>query len=81
MEDCENGHSVRVELKPMGIMLPHSIPGLTVNSHRRSHLQPGVKTTKWEDRMAKTKKEHAVKKLQTEMKEEKQAEITRCVAY
>jgi hypothetical protein len=29
--------------------------------------------------MEKTKRAQAIKKLQTEMKEEKQAEITRCV--
>ena len=31
--------------------------------------------------MEKTKKERAIKKLETEMKEEKQAEITRCVYH
>ncbi|KAF8525049.1 hypothetical protein BU17DRAFT_83965 [Hysterangium stoloniferum] len=44
---------------------------------RRSHLPDGVKAKSWEDRMEKTKKEKAIKKLQLEMKEEKQAEITR----
>jgi rRNA-processing protein CGR1 len=37
----------------------------------------GVKVTSWESRMNKTKKEQAIKKLQTELKEEKQAEIIR----
>ncbi|KAJ7706320.1 hypothetical protein B0H17DRAFT_1036723 [Mycena rosella] len=40
----------------------------------RSHLQDGVKTKSWEDRVAQTKKAHAIKKLQTELKDEKQAE-------
>ena len=43
----------------------------------RSHMPEGVKTKSWEDRMEKTKKEMAIKKLQTELKDEKQAEITR----
>lgn len=45
----------------------------------RSHIPNGVKAKSWADRMEKTKKERAIKKLETEMKEEKQAEITRCV--
>ncbi|KAJ6621596.1 hypothetical protein B0H10DRAFT_2016573 [Mycena sp. CBHHK59/15] len=43
----------------------------------RSHLQDGVKTKSWEDRMEKTKKAQAIKKLQAELKDEKQAEATR----
>ncbi|KAI0080264.1 hypothetical protein K474DRAFT_1657972 [Panus rudis PR-1116 ss-1] len=42
----------------------------------RSHLPEGVKT-KWEERMEKTKKEKAMKALQKELKEEKEAEIRR----
>ncbi|KAJ7630799.1 Cgr1 family-domain-containing protein [Roridomyces roridus] len=42
----------------------------------RSHLQDGVKT-KWEDRVTQTKKAHAIKKLQQELADEKQAEIVR----
>jgi len=42
----------------------------------RSHLPEGVKS-KFGARMEKTKKEKAIKALQTELKEEKQAEITR----
>ncbi|GJE85751.1 similar to rRNA-processing protein cgrA [Phanerochaete sordida] len=41
-----------------------------------SHLPEGVKT-KWEERMQKTQKEKAIKKLQTELKEEKEAEKQR----
>ncbi|KAI0673448.1 Cgr1 family-domain-containing protein [Trametes maxima] len=43
----------------------------------RSHLPTGVKTTKWEERMEKTKKEQAIKKLQAELKQEKADEIKR----
>ncbi|EPQ60539.1 hypothetical protein GLOTRDRAFT_135211 [Gloeophyllum trabeum ATCC 11539] len=43
----------------------------------RSTLPDGVKTKKWEDRMEKAKREQAMKKLQAELKEEKQAEIAR----
>ncbi|KAI0721332.1 hypothetical protein C8T65DRAFT_631352 [Cerioporus squamosus] len=44
---------------------------------RRSLLPDGLKTKKWEDRMEKTKKEQAIKKLQAELKEEKASEIQR----
>ncbi|KJA29289.1 hypothetical protein HYPSUDRAFT_154260 [Hypholoma sublateritium FD-334 SS-4] len=43
----------------------------------RSHLPDGVKTKSWEDRMKKTQKALAIKKLETELKEEKQAEFQR----
>ncbi|KAI0715293.1 hypothetical protein C8Q76DRAFT_730197 [Earliella scabrosa] len=43
----------------------------------RTHLPEGLKTKKWEDRMEKTKKEQAIKKLQVELKDEKRAEIQR----
>jgi len=43
----------------------------------RSHMQPGVKAKSWEARMEKTKAEKAIKKLETELKEEKQAEKMR----
>ena len=49
-------------------------------ARRRSHLPEGVKTKKWEDRMEKGKKEQAIKKLQVELKDEKRAEIQRCVS-
>ncbi|TFK77228.1 hypothetical protein BDN72DRAFT_33568 [Pluteus cervinus] len=45
----------------------------------RSFLPEGVKTKKWEDRMEKLKKEQAIQKLQTEMKEEKESEMRRFV--
>ncbi|KAF9056508.1 hypothetical protein BJ165DRAFT_1522411 [Panaeolus papilionaceus] len=43
----------------------------------RSYLQEGVKTKNWEDRMAKTQKALAIKKLQAGLKEEKEAEAKR----
>jgi len=43
----------------------------------RSHIPNGVKAKSWQDRMEKTKKEMSIKKLQTELKDEKQAEISR----
>ncbi|EIM92715.1 uncharacterized protein STEHIDRAFT_89941 [Stereum hirsutum FP-91666 SS1] len=43
----------------------------------RSHLQPALKTKSWADRMEKTTKFLAIKKLQAELKDEKQAEVTR----
>ncbi|KAJ7783636.1 hypothetical protein DFH07DRAFT_788521 [Mycena maculata] len=43
----------------------------------RSHLQDGVKTKSWEDRVAATKKAQAIKKLQLELTEEKQADVAR----
>jgi rRNA-processing protein CGR1 len=38
---------------------------------------PVLKTSKWEDRMEKTKRDAAIRKLQQELKDEKQAEFTR----
>ncbi|KAH9847404.1 Cgr1 family-domain-containing protein [Lenzites betulinus] len=43
----------------------------------RSHLPEGVKTKKWEERMEKTKKEQAMKKLQAELKQDKKDDIKR----
>ncbi|KAJ7293440.1 Cgr1 family-domain-containing protein [Mycena rebaudengoi] len=43
----------------------------------RSHLQDGVKTKSWEERMQKTQKALAIKKLQAELKDEKQADFAR----
>jgi hypothetical protein len=43
----------------------------------RSHLQPGVKSKNFGDRMEKASKTQAIKKLQAELKEEKQAEVRR----
>lgn len=42
-------------------------------------MQEGVKTKSWDDRMEKTRKAAAVKKLQLELTLEKQEEATRCV--
>ncbi|KAK7468756.1 hypothetical protein VKT23_003258 [Stygiomarasmius scandens] len=43
----------------------------------RSHLPNGVKTKSWAARMEQTKKTLAIKKLEQELKDEKQAEINR----
>lgn len=40
-----------------------------------------MKAKSWDDRMEKTKKELAIKKIQLELKAEKQAEITRYVKF
>jgi rRNA-processing protein CGR1 len=40
-------------------------------------MQPALKPTSFDDRMEKTTKAQAIKKLQVELKEEKQAEIQR----
>ncbi|KAI5123558.1 hypothetical protein M0805_003377 [Coniferiporia weirii] len=47
------------------------------SASRRSHLPDGVKTKSWDDRMKEKKKKDAMKKLETELKEEKQAELKR----
>ncbi len=44
---------------------------------RRSHLPEVIKTKNWEHRMEKEKKARAIKMLQAELKEEKQADIQR----
>ncbi|KAG6878637.1 hypothetical protein C0993_001160 [Termitomyces sp. T159_Od127] len=43
----------------------------------RSRLPQGVKTKHWDDRMRRTQQGLATKKLEAELKEEKQAEIQR----
>lgn len=45
----------------------------------RSQMSDGLKSKSWEERMEQTKKASAVKKLQTELKEEKDAEKRRSV--
>lgn len=42
-------------------------------------MSDGLKSKSWEERMEQTKKASAVKKLQTELKEEKDAEKRRSV--
>lgn len=54
-----------------------TIPLFELKISRRTHLPPGVKTKKWEDRMQKTEKARAIKKLQAELRDEKQSEIQR----
>jgi rRNA-processing protein CGR1 len=53
---------------------------LLILQFSRSHLPEGVKTKSWEDRMQKTQKALAIKKLQAELKAEKQAELQRFVS-
>lgn len=43
----------------------------------RSHLQPALKSKGFDDRMEKASKAQAIKKLQAELKEEKEAELRR----
>jgi hypothetical protein len=50
---------------------------LTSPSQSRAHIQPGVKSKSWADRMEKTRKEKAIKLLQTELKQEKQVDKDR----
>ncbi|KAG6862425.1 hypothetical protein C0995_011865 [Termitomyces sp. Mi166 len=50
---------------------------LTFPRPRRSRLPQGVKTKSWDDRMRKTQQALAIKKLEAELKEEKQVEIQR----
>lgn len=49
--------------------------------HSRSHLPLGVKVKSFEARMEATQKANAIKKLELELKEEKQAEIARCAIH
>ena len=51
---------------------------MLTSSCSRSNLPAGVKS-KWEERMEKTKKEKAIKALERELKDDKQAEIQRSV--
>lgn len=51
-----------------------SLPDLHVS---RSHMQPALKSKSFDDRMEKATKAQAIKKLQVELKEEKQAETQR----
>jgi rRNA-processing protein CGR1 len=60
------------------VHLPHFPDGLLWDNSR-SNLPEGVKTKTWDQRMQKTKKEQAIKKLQAELRDEKQAEIVRFV--
>jgi hypothetical protein len=57
------------------------IPSRVDDSHSpfssRSHLQPALKSRGFHDRMEKASKAQAIKKLQAELKEEKETEIQR----
>lgn len=75
MEDPENCYGVSSPFEPVCA----SQTLYFVCNFRRSHMPEGVKSKSWQERMEKTQKEKAIKKLQAELKEEKQAEITRSV--
>ena len=64
---------------PTVYVIPYTIMSLNCHLFRRSHLPEGVKTKSWEARMQKTEKALAIKKLQTELKEEKRAEFQRYI--
>ncbi|KAF7436673.1 rRNA-processing protein cgr1 [Pleurotus ostreatus] len=53
------------------------VSGKSWKGQKRSHLPNGVKTKSWQDRMEQAKKAQAIKRLQQELKDEKQAEIAR----
>jgi hypothetical protein len=71
MEAQENCYSVRA-VSPFPLCRLQ--PAFDVS---RSHSRPALKSRSFDDRMEKATKAQAVKKLQTELKEEKQAEIQR----
>lgn len=75
MEGPKVSHSVR----PYFSLVPITVAQLLCD--RRSHLPNGVKTKSWQDRMEQAKKAQAIKRLQQELKDEKQAEITRYAAH
>ncbi|KAK0456665.1 hypothetical protein EV421DRAFT_82165 [Armillaria borealis] len=52
-------------------------PTPTLDIFSRSLVSAGRKSKSWDDRMEKAKKAMSIKKLEKELKEEKQAEITR----
>ena len=75
MEVQQGSNRVRPAPAPLSLLCETLTDRLVA---RRSLLPDGLKTKKWEDRMEKTKKEQAIKKLQAELKDEKLAEIQRC---
>lgn len=70
MERAKETNSVMPIYSPIPLLTP---------CPSRSHLQAGLKTKNWEDRMKKTQKALSIKKLQAELREEKQAELKRLV--
>ena len=76
MEVQQGSNRVRPAPAPLSLLCETLTDRLVT---RRSLLPDGLKTKKWEDRMEKTKKEQAIKKLQAELKDEKLSEIQRCV--
>ncbi|KAG6841937.1 hypothetical protein C0991_005117 [Blastosporella zonata] len=52
-------------------------PGKHQRLPPRSQLPQGLKTKSWDDRMRKTQQALAIKKLEAELRDEKQSEIQR----
>ena len=72
--------TLEVTKKSYSVRTSHSARHYLPSFHfSRSHLQPALKSKSFTNRMEQTSKALAIKKLQTELKEEKQAEIQRCV--
>jgi hypothetical protein len=69
VEDTKNSDQVR-------FIIVFDICG-THNLHSRTFLPEGVKTKSWDDRMEKTQRAMAIKRLESELKEEKVAEMKR----
>jgi hypothetical protein len=61
--------------------IPCSLSYLPASHSSRSHLQPALKSKSFSDRMENASKAQAIKKLQTELRDEKQAEIQRCGSF
>ena len=74
METPENSRSVRADKRIVLMVIL-----LTSPCDRRSQHFQGARRNAWDQRMDKTKKEQAVKKLEAQLKDEKHAEITRLV--
>jgi len=60
------------------IAFQRHVTQFTISLYRRTQMADSLKTP-WQERMEKTKREKAIKKLQQELKEEKQADITRYI--
>jgi hypothetical protein len=66
--------------KPHRVCLTHfCMIAHSQRTFRRSHLQEGLKTKNWDLRMQMTQKKLAVKKLQEELRQEKDEELQRLV--
>ena len=78
-ESRENPGSPKKQLQRTSyVSPPFYLLYLPLLHFSRSHLPPALKSRSFSDRMERTSKALAIKKLQAELKEEKQAEIQRC---